>query len=96
MSTEYEHVAHPHLYGAPAYARPPLSVTPTALPLDPDDLPIAAEQTPEEQAVAERLLASPYRVAERVKPAEPESELQLRPQPLLLGVLADRFLRRAS
>ena len=52
-----EHVAHPRLYGAPAYARPPLSVTPTALPIDPDDLPIAVEQTPEERAVAEQLLA---------------------------------------
>ena len=96
MSAEFEHVALPRLVGAPAYARPPLSVTPTALPVDPDDLPIAAEQTPEERAVAEQLLAMPYRVAERALPTEPESEPRLRPQPLLLGVLADRFLRRAS
>jgi hypothetical protein len=96
MSVELEHVAHPRLYGAPAYARPPLSVTPTALPIDPDDLPIAAEQTPEEQAIAERLLASPYRVAERPSPTKSEAQPQLRPQPLLLGVLADRILRRAS
>jgi hypothetical protein len=83
MSAEDEHVAHPHLYGAPAYARPPLSITPTALPLHPDDLPIAAEQTPEEQAVAERPIV-----------IDPEPEL--RPQPLLLSVLAGRILRRAS
>jgi hypothetical protein len=96
MSAELEHVAHPRLYGAPAYARPPLSVTPTALPLDPDDLPLAAEQTAEEQAIAERLVASPYRVAERPSPTNTETESRLRPQPLLLGVLADRILRRAS
>jgi hypothetical protein len=94
--SEVEHVAHPRLFGAPAYARPPLSVAPTALPLDPDDLPIAAQQTPEERSVAERLVASPYRVAERPLPAQPETEPTLRPQPLLLGALADRFLRRAS
>src|SRR5204863_4883936 len=41
MSTDEEHVAHPRLYGAPAYARPPSSVVTTPLPLDPDDLPIA-------------------------------------------------------
>jgi hypothetical protein len=96
MSAELDHVAHPRLYGAPAYARPPLSITPTALPIDPDDLPIAAEQTAEEQAIAERLVASPYRVAERQAPTKSESQPQLRPQPLLLGVLADRILRRAS
>ena len=94
MSAEDEHVAHPRLYGAPAYARPPSSIPPTALPLDPDDLPIAAEQTPDERAVAEQLVASPYRVAER--PALTEPEPQVRPQPLLLGFLADRLLRRAS
>lgn len=93
MSAEDEHVAHPRLYGAPAYARPPLSVPPTALPLDPDDLPIAAEQTPEERAVAERLPASPYRVAERPAPITPR---QPQPQPVLLSVLANRILRRAS
>ena len=96
MSAEDAYVALPRLFGAPAYARPPLSVTPTALPLDPDDLPIAAEQSPEERAVAERLVASPYRVAKRPSPNEPETEPRLRPQPLLLGALADRFLRRAS
>ena len=96
MSAELEHVARPRLYGAPAYARPPLSVAPTALPLDPDDLPIAAEQTPEEQAIAERLVASPYRVADKSSTNTSDAQPRLRPQPLLLGALADRILRRAS
>jgi hypothetical protein len=68
-------------------------MTPTALPLDPDDLPIAVEQTPEERAIAEELLARPFGIADRStvspEPAPP-------PQPQLLSALAGRFLRRAS
>jgi len=93
MYPDEEHVAHPRLYGAPAYARPPLSITPTTVPLDYDDLPIALYQTPEEQEIAERLLARPYAVAERVAPAEPAPLLQ--PRSLRISMLADRFLRRA-
>jgi hypothetical protein len=93
MSAEEEHVALPHLYGAPAYARPPSIVTPTVV-LDPDDLPLAVEQTPEEREVAERLLASPYVVAEQTAAAKPEPRPQQ--QPMLLNFLADRILRRAS
>jgi hypothetical protein len=93
MYPDEEHVAHPRLYGAPAYARPPLSVTPTPLPPDPDDFPLAAEQTAEEREIAERLLATPFGVAERPTPLQPEP---VRPQPPLLSVLAGRLLRRAS
>jgi hypothetical protein len=93
MYPEEEHVAHPRLYGAPAYARPPLRATPTALPLDPDDLPIAVEQTPEERAIAEELLTRPFGVAER-----PTVSVEPSPaaQPALLSTIADRLLRRAS
>lgn len=93
MHPEEEHVAHPRLYGAPAYARPPLSVTPTPLPLDPDDFPLAVEQTAEEREIAERLLATPFGVAERPAPVQAEPA---RSQPPLLTVLAGRLLRRAS
>jgi len=93
MYPEDEHVAHPRLYGAPAYARPP-QVTATELPPDPDDLPIAVYQTPEEREIAERLLASPYGVAERLLPPEPD--VQVRRRPLRLGTIAGRILRRAS
>lgn len=94
MSAEDEHVAHPRLYGAPAYARPPSIVTPTALPPDPDDLPLAVAQTPEEREVAEQLLAAPYGVAVRAPVVSPEPEFQ--PRPLSLSFLAGRILRRAS
>ena len=93
MYHDEEHVAHPRLYGAPAYARPPAQVAPTPLPLDPDDLPIAVHQTPEEREIAERLTASPYLVAERKAAAAPEPAP--RPQPLL-GSLAGKLLGRAS
>jgi hypothetical protein len=56
MFAEDGHVAHPRLYGAPAYARPQLSIAPAERPLDPDDLPIAAEQTADERALVARLL----------------------------------------
>ena len=94
MPEEEEQVALPRLVGAPAYARPPQMITPMAMPLDPDDLPIAAEQTPEERAIADHLLANPYGVAEPPKAARPAPEP--RPRPVILSALADRFLDRAS
>ena len=94
MPVDEEHVAHPRLYGAPAYARPPLSITPTALPPDPDDLPIAAEQTPLERAVVAQLQGEPFRSTEVEMVVKPEPHR--RRQPLRLGALAGRFLGRAS
>lgn len=56
------YVALPKLYGAPAYSRPPRIVPETERPLNPDDLPIVADQSDEERAVAEMLQASgPHR-----------------------------------
>jgi hypothetical protein len=93
MHPEEEHVAHPRLYGAPAYARPPQRIAPTVLPLDPDDLPIAVEQTPEEQAIAEALLSRPFGVTDRTTArTSPERG----PQPQLLSAIAGKLFRRAS
>ena len=94
MSIDEEHVAHPRLYGAPAYARPPSTVAPTPLPLDPDDLPIAAAQTPQEQRLAEALQVRPYQSVSLVRSARQEPTLE--PRPLLLRAIAGRILRRAS
>jgi hypothetical protein len=94
MSIEDEHIAHPRLYGAPAYARPPAAVAPTPLPLDPDDLPIAAAQTPAEQRLAESLQARPYQSVRLAPPVREEPRLEARP--LFLRALAGRVLRRAS
>ena len=49
MSIDEQHIALPQLYGAPAYARPPLLVPETERPFDPDELPIEAERTEEER-----------------------------------------------
>jgi hypothetical protein len=55
---EQQHVALPKLYGAPAYARPPMPVEEHASrPFDPDDLPIMAYQTDEERHLVEMLPA---------------------------------------
>lgn len=94
MPAEEEYVAHPRLYGAPAYARPPLQIAPKPLPVDPDDLPLAALQTTQERAIAERLLTTPQGVA--LPPSDARSVIQPRGRPLLLGVIADKILRRAS
>jgi hypothetical protein len=52
--------ALPSLYGAPAYGRAPRAVVETERPPDPDDLPIAAEMTEEERALAEALRPGGY------------------------------------
>jgi len=94
MPDDMDHVAHPRLYGAPAYSRPSLMIARTALPLDPDDFPLAVAQTPQERAIAEQLFASSYGVAEPPTAARPDPQPQTRP--VILSALADRFLGRAS
>ena len=54
---EQQHVALPKLYGAPAYARPPMPVDEHPKPFDPDELPITAYQTEEERQFVEKLPA---------------------------------------
>jgi hypothetical protein len=49
---EQRHIALPLLYGAPAYARPPVvAAAPIPRPVSPDDLPIVAEMTEEDLAL---------------------------------------------
>lgn len=101
MAIEAEqHVALPKLYGAPAYARPPRPVAVVERPLDPDDLPIEAVQTPEERAIAASLPARAY-IAGGTRltgqgaavPATPQGQQPtLHPRPLSLRALAGRIL----
>jgi hypothetical protein len=51
VTVEEQYFAFPKLMGAPAYARPPVAVEPADRPFDPDELPILAEQTPEERGL---------------------------------------------
>ena len=94
MSVDEEHIAHPRLYGAPAYARPRSAVAPTLMPADPDDLPLAVAQTAEEQRLSETLLVRPYQSISLVRPAPIEPRLEARP--FLRRALTGRILRRAS
>lgn len=47
---DQQHIALPHLFGAPAYARPPRHVDESPRPFDPDALPLAAEMSLDERA----------------------------------------------
>jgi hypothetical protein len=61
--------ALPSLFGAPAYARPPKAVPESERPFNADDLPIAAEQTEEERALAQTLQASgSYQLSDGLAP----------------------------
>jgi hypothetical protein len=90
-------VAPPKLYGAPAYARPPVLVEESPRPFDPDDLPITASQTDEEREWIGALPARAYAPGGGVVlNAERETrgdESALHPRPFLLRVLSGRLLR---
>ena len=52
MNEDRGNGAMPKLYGAPAYARPPAApVNPVERPFDPDDLPLEAERSAEDEAL---------------------------------------------
>ncbi len=91
MAVELKHVANPILYGAPATARPRSVVVATELPLDADDLPIAAAQTAQQRRIAKKLPAVAYTSVSLAKPApnEPAPE----PRRNLLSRFAGRILR---
>jgi hypothetical protein len=55
VSDEQQHMALPRLYGGPAYSRPPRPVGEIVRPFDPDELPLEAERTEVDQALASEL-----------------------------------------
>lgn len=88
----------PRLYGAPAYARPPMPVEESPRPFDPDDLPIAATLSDEERAWVEALPPDAFAPGGGVVIVDEESpatsaDTTLQPRPFLLRALADRILR---
>jgi hypothetical protein len=76
------YMAMPQLMGAPAYARPPRLVAESPRPLDPDDLPIEALRSPEDEA----LLSATYQ-----EPIESEPTLEPSSQGGLRAVAAKLF-----
>ena len=59
MSDE-QHMALPHLYGGPAYSRPPRPAEEIPRPFDPDELPLEAERSEEDVAWANQLMGSAW------------------------------------
>jgi hypothetical protein len=62
----------PTLVGAPAYARPPRTAELQPRPLDPDDLPLEAERTPEEQEIPPVIVPADSYVSYRMVGYGPE------------------------
>jgi hypothetical protein len=96
VSVDERPVALPKLYGAPAYARPPvLPVAPTPRPFDPDELPLAFYQTEEDQRYADHLPAHTYIPGtdrDLSKPTGHGSGDGLRPRLFNLRSIAGRLL----
>jgi len=87
---ESQHVALPKLFGAPAYARPPVEpVVRTERPFDPDELPLESALTEEERQLLALQAAGPTVVttqAESLAAAEAARRRSLR-LPSITGLL---------
>jgi hypothetical protein len=96
VSVDERSVALPKLYGAPAYARPPVApVAPTPRPFDPDELPLTNYQTEEERQYAALLPARTYVLGtdrDHSKPGGSGSRDGLRPRLFNLRSIAGRLL----
>ena len=92
MSIEERHVALPKLYGAPAYARPPIAVVAAPRPFDPDELPLEAFRTDEEQSEAAYLAARTYEIHGAARAADGANAGLLRGRPFSLRSIAGRLL----
>ena len=91
---EHGHVALPKLYGAPAYARPPVEPVARAdRPFDPDELPLEAVQTDEERELAMQLAGQLYAGAapSMAVPGGREGAPLLRGRPFRLGAITGRL-----
>ena len=96
MSVDEKQLAPPKLYGAPAYARPPVAVQPAVRPFDPDELPIEAQQTQAERQLAASLRARTW-AADGIHrgdtvPDQGATTQGLRPRLFSLRAIAGRLL----
>jgi len=62
VSIDERPIALPKLYGAPAYARPPVPVATVPRPFDPDALPLEVHQTEDEREAVAYISARTYQV----------------------------------
>ena len=95
MSIDEQHVAMPKLYGAPAYGRPPRAAEEDGdRPFDPDELPIEAHRTDEEQEFASTLPAKAYApggITLTSKSGETTTATNLRPRSFSLRSVAGKL-----
>ncbi len=96
VANDDRHMAMPKLYGAPAYARPPMPVAQSERPLSPDDLPLEAEQTAEEREYLEGVVARSFAsvTGEQVAVGAGggrEGSPMLRGRPFRLGSITSRL-----
>jgi hypothetical protein len=94
VSSEEIHVALPKLYGAPAYARPPRPVETVARPVDPDDLPLELQRTPEEHEFASRIVGDLFTPVLAAPPTG-GGEGQLEAKPFKLRGLTSKLFRNS-
>jgi hypothetical protein len=83
VSIDGQHIALPKLYGAPAYARPPATVSATTRPFDPDQLPLERYREDESAGEGSHPPARVYAHAiEAEEPARPSVHASVdRPHP---------------
>jgi len=58
--SDEQHMAMPHLYGGPAYSRPSRPVEEIVRPFDPDELPLEADRTEIDHALASELAGATW------------------------------------
>ena len=95
MSIDERPVALPMLYGAPAYARPPAPVAAAARPFDPDQFPLAVDQTDEDRASMAYIAARTYEAGgtdRRRQETVGSGQGGLRARSLSLRAIAGRLL----
>ena len=95
MSSEEIHVALPKLYGAPAYARPSRPVDAVARPVDPDDLPLELQRTPEEHEFASRIVGDLFTPILSAPPGGAGGEGQIEAKPFRLRGLTSKLFRNS-
>jgi hypothetical protein len=92
VSIEERHVALPKLYGAPAYARPPVAVAHGPRPFDPDALPLEVFQTEDDRESAAHLAARAYEIRGADRASVGANAGRLRGRPFSLRAIAGRLL----
>ena len=84
MNDDRGHGAMPKLYGAPAYARPPVqALNPNEKPFDPDDLPLEAERTTDDLELVSQLQPRTYEAVATAEaaPADHDASKKLHGRP---------------